>query len=181
MKNIVLWTLDARNAEQAQGIFTGCSDKMTKPILMCLMSDSHINPAWLSDCGMGKMQWQKQEHGWLFCGGGELKWRKLSDRSVRFVYLGNVKDMPAHARDGSARLAQLEEKRGQLVAWGMFEHGSFYEQNLGQKFTYPLTGEVNPHIAGVDQRLAFGILKYIDPENGELQFWRHRAIEWAQT
>ena len=89
MTDSVLWSLDWRTPEEAALFFKNYTEhKFDKAVLMSLQCDKNTNPIFFSNVNIENMMWEKQEHGWLFCEEGELRWRRLNHGCIRFVYLG---------------------------------------------------------------------------------------------
>ena len=178
----VLWSLDVETKKQAEEVFNVVSENMPEnSVIMCLLSNSKINPTMLSKLERERLRWDEQEHGWLFCEAGELKWRRLSSGNLRFVYLGNDQNKPQNAISGEKELEGLIDKQEQLIAWGLFKEGTYNEDNIAENFSYPIKEKPGENIPKNLRRLAFQILKCVDKESYEVRFWRHIKINLADT
>ena len=174
-KNIV-WSLD-KSPDEAHPIYEKVLAKMREPIIMCILKNKLISPSLQKEHDISK-SWHEQEQGWLFCGQGELKWRRLDSLKLRFVYIGDSDNTLDDIK--TMDISHLRETDGQFLAWGSRgEREGFYEERLGQGFDYPIGPAPKDLAAGVKNRPSFWIKKYLDPKNGELQFWRHFQIKWA--
>ena len=181
MSKELLWSIDITDMNQAQEIFDQLARNMPEATLMCLSQNSHINPVKVADYKKN-LDWPHQEHGWLFCQKGELKWRRLTGGILRFVYLGSDDNKIEQANYSKQNIEELEKKASQLIAWGIFEQSkkSCLEESLGQVFHYPFP-TVPEKGTKKTSRLAFQIYSYIDPEDQSVKFWRHSQIRWATT
>ena len=171
----ILWSID-KSPEHAHQIYQDVLKCMQNPIVMCILTNSHINPILAENVKLEET-WKQQDHGWLFSKEAELKWRRL-DNELRFVYLGKSSCIIPE-NNTSKDISDLKKENAQeFIAWGTKgKKPDFYEERLGQSFAYPIDEKMNDGESGTTP--AFEFIKYINPNNGELKFWRHSQIKWA--
>lgn len=82
--------------------------------------------------------------GRLFSPAGELRWRRING-SFRVVYLGEGHS-PLQLEDYSSQLEGLRPEQGEYILWGERSdlENEWLEQQVPQRFSYPLDGEEYP-------------------------------------
>lgn len=82
--------------------------------------------------------------GRLFSPAGELRWRRING-SFRAVYLGEGPS-PLQLEDTSSHLEGLRPEQGEFILWGVRSdlENEWLEQQVPQRFSYPLDGEEYP-------------------------------------
>jgi|SRR6185369_5803811 len=109
--------------------------------------------------------------GRLFSPAGELRWRRINGR-FRAVYLGEGPS-PLQLEDTSSHLEGLIPEQGEFILWGVRSdlENEWLEQQVPQRFSYPLDSEVYP--CG---RVAVVVENWVD-EAGFSRFSRYHSIK----
>lgn len=109
--------------------------------------------------------------GRLFSPAGELRWRRMNG-NIRAVYLGEGPS-PLQLNDTTSYLEGLKPEKGEFILWGVRSdlENEWLEQQVPQRFSYPLDGEEYP--CG---RVAVVVEIWVD-EAGFSRFSRYHSIK----